>query len=254
MIQKPNYTQIPNVYFDSIMQTLNGSENLVFLAIMRKTFGWRKKKDRISYSQIMKMTGLAKSTTASSLKKLEDEGLISAERTGQNITYFVNVEETAVPKIEPVRESNCTENRTGTVPKIEPVEDKTGTKIEHTKESDINKLSKEIYIEIESAYVDAFKLVIPDGEPIIDYKKIRSREKAVLSRLPKEKILQVIESAKKDQWIIDNGFSLLNILSDYQLNKLLNGRPSKPYSKPVRNLSPDFEMPDNMDVMPEDMK
>lgn len=29
---------------------------------------------------------------------------------------------------------------------------------------------------------------------------------------------------------------------------------SKPYSKPVRDLSPDFEMPDNMDVMPEDMK
>ena len=104
MIEKPNYTQIPNVYFDSIMQKLNGSENLVFLAIMRKTFGWRKKKDRISYSQIMEMTGLAKSTTAAALKSLEMMGYISSEKTGQSFSYYVNIEDETVPKIEHTKE------------------------------------------------------------------------------------------------------------------------------------------------------
>mgnify|MGYP000849192220 CR=1 FL=1 len=234
MIEKPNYTQIPNVYFDSIMQKLNGSENLVFLAIMRKTFGWRKKKDRISYSQIMEMTGLVKSTTAAALKSLESMGYISSEKTGQSFSYYVNIEDETVPKIEPVRKSNCTENHTSTVPKIEPVSDETVPKIEHTKESTLNKLSKEIYSEIETAYIDAFKEVLPDGEPIIDYKKTRAREKALLSKLGKDKIIQAINAAKKDDWIISGGFSLMVILGDYQLNKLLNGKQQKyGYSKPL---------------------
>lgn len=91
-----------------------------------------------------------------------------------------------------------------------------------------------IYSEIETAYIDAFKEVLPEGEPIIDYKKTRAREKVLLSRLGKDKILQAINAAKKDDWIINGGFSLMVILGDYQINKLLNGKQQKPsYSKPL---------------------
>ena len=227
MIQKPNYTQIPNVYFDEIMPMLNGSENLVFLAIMRKTFGWRKKKDRISYSQIMKMTGTAKSTTAYAIKSLEEKGFIVCEKTGQNVSYYVNVEAETVPKIEPVAKSNCTENRTGTVPKIEPVEAETVPKIEHTKESNIKKLSKDIYTLIETTYIDAFKTVLPNSEPILDYARTRKRIKEVLEKISVDKVLQAIETAKRDDWIKSSGFSLSTILTDFQLNKLINGKAQK---------------------------
>ena len=235
MIQKPNYTQIPNVYFDSIMQELNGSENLVFLAIMRKTFGWRKKKDRISYSQIMKMTGLAKSTTATAIKSLELKDLIVSEKKGQSVSYFVNITDITVPKIEPVRKSNCTENRTGTVPKIEPVKEKTVPKIGHTKEININKLSKEIYDEIEKSYELSFLEVKPAGKLFIDYPRTRKRIKELLERISKEDIIGVIEKAKADAWIKDNGFQLTTILSDFQVSKLLNGNPARQggYSKPL---------------------
>ena len=235
MIQKPNYTQIPNVYFDEIMSTLNGSENLVFLAIMRKTFGWRKKKDRISYSQIMKMTGIAKSTTATTIKSLEEKGLIISEKHGQSVTYYVNVEAKTVPKIVPVRKSDCTENRTGTVPKIVPVEAKTVPKIGHTKEKDINKLSKEIYDEIEKSYELSFFEVKPAGKLFIDYPRTRKRIKELLKRISKEDIIGVIEKAKADAWIKDNGFQLTTILSDFQVSKLLNGNPARQgcYSKPL---------------------
>ena len=229
MIKSPNYTQIPNVYFDEIMKNLNGSENLVFLAIMRKTFGWQKKKDRISYSQIMELTGIARSTTANALKELEEKGYISAERKGQIISYYVNVDEETSPKIGLETKNNQSENRTGTSPKIGPVLEETSPKIGHTKESNINK--KEIYIEIENAYVESFKKALPNGEPIIDYQKARSRLKQLLLKMSEQKIIQAIRSAETDDWIINGGFSLMVILSDYQLNKLLNGRQSS--SKPL---------------------
>ncbi|MCK9576582.1 MAG: replication protein [Clostridia bacterium] len=90
MIKSPNYTQIPNEYFDSIMKQLNGSENIIFLAIMRKTFGCNKEKDRISYSQIMELTGIkSKETISNSLKSLETKGFITIERTGQQCFYSV---------------------------------------------------------------------------------------------------------------------------------------------------------------------
>ena len=58
-IPQSNYTQVPNVFFDEILEGLNLAETKVLLAIMRKTFGWQKQIDRISYSQIVKMTGIS---------------------------------------------------------------------------------------------------------------------------------------------------------------------------------------------------
>lgn len=246
MINKPNYTQCPNIFFDEILKSLSGSETKIFCVIMRKTFGWQKSSDRISYSQIMEMSGImSKATVNDAIKSLETKGYVIAERKKQTTVYSVNVTD-IVPVQKSNRFNNCTDTGTETVP--DSIE--TGTKTVHTKESNLNKLSKEIYIDIETAYINAFKTVIPNGEPILDYKKVRAREKAVLTRLTKDKIIQVIEAAKHDQWIIDGGFSLLNILSDYQLNKLLNGRQVKSYSKPLRDLSNGYTLPEGMDEMP----
>ena len=137
-IPKSNYTQIPNVFFDEIMKKISPSDNLVLMAIMRKTFGWQKQVDKISYSQIIEMTGLVKSTVSISIKSLEEKGLIYVTREGQINTYSVVVHEHNDEK-ELVRKSNMCENRTVNSPKIEQLNDKTGSKIEHTKESTLNK-------------------------------------------------------------------------------------------------------------------
>jgi phage replication O-like protein O len=230
MIKQPNYTQCPNVFFDEILKELSGSETKVFCVIMRKTFGWQKVSDRISYSQIMELSGISsKATINEAIKELERKGYVLAERAKQTTTYSIIVSEN-----EPVQKLNqyekCTDSGTESV----PVEEKTGTKTVHTKESDIKKLSKEIYIEIENYYLQAFKEVKPEGTTLIDYKKVRPRLKTLLQKLSKEKILAVIEKAKTDQWNLDGGFSLMGILTDYQINKLLNGSvQSKPsYQKP----------------------
>lgn len=138
IIPKSNYTQIPNVFFDEIMKKISPSDNLVLMAIMRKTFGWQKQVDKISYSQIIEMTGLVKSTVSISIKSLEEKGLIYVTREGQINTYSVVVHEHNDEK-ELVRKSNMFENRTVNSPKIEQLNDKTSPKIEHTKETSLNK-------------------------------------------------------------------------------------------------------------------
>lgn len=233
MIKSPNYTQIPNDYFDKIMGTLSGSENLIFLAIMRKTFGWQKVKDKISYTQIEKLTGIGSYTTIKkALSSLEEKGLIVSERAGKCISYEVNIETTT--ETVDVKKDDDYRKCSDTITESVAIVPKTTTETVDTKESNINKSFKEIYIEIETAYLKAFKAVIPNGEPILDYGALRKRQKTVLSKLPKEKVLLAIERAMKDSWIIQNGFSLMTILGDYQMNKLLNGtQQSSGYSKPL---------------------
>lgn len=237
-IEKPNYTQTPNILFDEIMRDLNGAELKVILAVIRKTFGWHKERDRISLTQLEEMTGLSRQGILNAIhgKKKEKSvigGLVNKGYIKIIETKQGNVYELVVKEVDQ-QETASQLSRLEIVNKVDQESGLASQLSRHTKESTLNKLSKEIYSEIESAYIDAFKEVIPDGEPIIDYKKTRAREKVLLSRLGKDKILQAINAAKKDDWIISGGFSLMVILSDYQLNKLLNGKQQKPsYSKPL---------------------
>ena len=149
-IPKSNYTQIPNVFFDDILEGLNLAETKVLLAIMRKTFGWQKQIDRISYSQIVKMTGLSKVSISSGIKSLEKKDIIFVIRNGQECLYSVKVysetgkEGLLVSNEESEREMfNRLSNFTGAGKEGLQVCDKTGKGSLHTKESILNKLDKE---------------------------------------------------------------------------------------------------------------
>lgn len=241
-IPKSNYTQIPNVFFDEILEGLNLAETKVLLAIMRKTFGWQKQIDRISYSQIVKMTGLSKVSISSGIKSLEKKDIIFVIRNGQECLYSVKVysetgkEGLLVSNEESEREMfNRLSNFTGAGKEGLQVCDKTGKGSLHTKESNINKLSKEIYEEIEKVYESCFYEVKPSGKLFIDYPRTRKRIKELLERITKDEIISVIQNAKTDDWIKDNGFQFSTILSDFQVAKLLNGKPEgrRGYSKPL---------------------
>jgi phage replication O-like protein O len=142
MIYSPNFTQIPNNYFDTIMGQLNGSENLIFLAIMRKTFGWNKSKDNISYTQLAKVTGISSySTIKKAIDSLIDKKLIIADNNGigKTMSYSVNVENSPenVENTNPYRKCNGTPTESVAVNHITPTESV------DTKESNINKYFKE---------------------------------------------------------------------------------------------------------------
>ena len=149
-ILQSNYTQVPNVFFDDILEGLNLAETKVLLAIMRKTFGWQKQIDRISYSQIVKMTGLSKVSISSGIKSLEKKDIIFVIRNGQECLYSVKVysetgkEGLLVSNEESEREMfNRLSNFTGAGKEGLQVCDKTGKGSLHTKESILNKLDKE---------------------------------------------------------------------------------------------------------------
>lgn len=91
---EPNYTQIPDVFFDEVMCHLTEAELRVALYIMRRTFGFKKRADAISFNQFIKGIttrdgrrldhgcGIAGRTNLTrALKGLEDKGLITAIRS-----------------------------------------------------------------------------------------------------------------------------------------------------------------------------
>lgn len=65
------YMRIANETMDKLCRfRIPGETRLVLDAIMRKTYGWGKKEDWISNSQIIEMTGLLKGNVSRSLSKL----------------------------------------------------------------------------------------------------------------------------------------------------------------------------------------
>ncbi len=69
MLKNNGFSQLNNDYIDNYMSIVSPTATLVFLAITRKTLGWQKEIDIISYSQMQKITGLSVNT----IKKAIDE-------------------------------------------------------------------------------------------------------------------------------------------------------------------------------------
>lgn len=87
----PNYTQIPNEMIDKWLPHLKGLEVKVLLVIMRKVFGWHKVRDRISLSQLEKLTGSSRTHICKSIESLIQKGLVYKEicgNSGREETYY----------------------------------------------------------------------------------------------------------------------------------------------------------------------
>lgn len=77
----PNTASIPNIFFDHWMAKLTPAEFKLLMAIARKTYGWNKKKDRISLRQLTELTGLNKSSVVRSTEDLVNMGLVLKFKT-----------------------------------------------------------------------------------------------------------------------------------------------------------------------------
>src|SRR5712692_7217559 len=63
--RSPNYTQVPDEFFDELLAALSLGELKVLLYVMRRTFGFKKGSDRISKSQLE--NGIVKRATGEAL-------------------------------------------------------------------------------------------------------------------------------------------------------------------------------------------
>lgn len=115
-----NSFQVPNAFIDEMLDKISGNACKIYLLIVRKTRGWNKTADKISYSQIQKFTGVNSRTTISkALDELLDLGLIVMQNGNEKSSneYRLN-DGFASPKNG--LDKNCTS------PKNEPASPKNG--------------------------------------------------------------------------------------------------------------------------------
>lgn len=79
----------PNLYDFIMTANLSAVDIKCLLLINRKTVGYGKISDRISYSQFQKATDSSRSSVFNSLKKLADLGIISIKKDVQKCSYSI---------------------------------------------------------------------------------------------------------------------------------------------------------------------
>jgi len=110
-MNKPNYTQTPNVFYDEIMADLGYAEIKCMLYIFRRTFGFHKQSDKISLTQfetgienLDRGTGLKRPNIIKALKSLTEKGLVKINK-GKINSYSLLLEDTLL-----VTQDNQTSN------------------------------------------------------------------------------------------------------------------------------------------------
>lgn len=90
-IQKPNYTQIPNVLIDNMFE-MTHTEFKTAMFICRQTFGFHRQSHKMSISYIERGTGLSHETVVNNLQTLGAKGILSKLEAGQSFSYALDIE------------------------------------------------------------------------------------------------------------------------------------------------------------------
>lgn len=150
----PNSFQVPNALVDEIISTINPNSLKCYLVVIRKTVGWQKEWDKISTSQLMKLTGIKrKDTIFKSMKELEELGLIESKKELGKLTSYRLVlknrtgtkkqDESGTKKPYPTKDNNKKQSKYDLF--IEYLESKCKYKSKVTKTKD----GKELFNQIE---------------------------------------------------------------------------------------------------------
>jgi phage replication O-like protein O len=102
-VEKPNYTQIPNAILDN-MASMSAAEFCVIAAICRQTFGWHKKTEKLSLTQLQEFTGMGRHAVMDALEAALEHGWITRKPAGQTFRYTVNVQEVAARNTRQLQE------------------------------------------------------------------------------------------------------------------------------------------------------
>lgn len=89
-IPAPNFTAVPNRIFE-LMPDMKEAELRVTLIIARQTFGWHRRSDKISLSQLMKMAGMSRQGVLNGIEEGMARGTISRRPHGDGFVYSLVV-------------------------------------------------------------------------------------------------------------------------------------------------------------------
>jgi len=84
------HTKIANEIVEALARVnLSAYESRVLWCIFRKTYGWNKKSDRISYSQFQEVTGMDRRHLGRTLRLLIERQMITCQGEGQQLEYAI---------------------------------------------------------------------------------------------------------------------------------------------------------------------
>jgi phage replication O-like protein O len=107
-----DYTAIPNELLANMDKLKETSEIKIFLAVCRKTIGWQKPSDIISFTQFQEMTGMHPMRVSRGIKGALKSGMVVREKVGDSFSYKV---QTPIDTVEP----KTTTTQTGVLTKQE---------------------------------------------------------------------------------------------------------------------------------------
>lgn len=153
---------------------ISGEESQVLWAILRKTYGWHKKEDKISLSQFSRITGLKKQAVHRALFKLSSKKMIVIKKDDSQIRlYSFNKD---FDKWEPSSKKITVKKPSSILIKaVIKKDDKPSTKMMNTKEKK-ETITKEIYI---SAFLDFWKIYPTRKGRKVGKKKTKERFKQI---------------------------------------------------------------------------
>lgn len=137
-----NFTAIPNYFFDH-MHNMDKCEQMVFMLVARKTSGYQKEWDEISFSQFVNSTGLGKASVNAGIQSALNRGIIQRRQNGNSFEYCLSEPKTGT-EIEPVQKLNSSEIEpiyTDNGSEIEPFDIENGSEIEPIIEETVQNLN-----------------------------------------------------------------------------------------------------------------
>ncbi len=77
------FTRIANELFDAVLRApLTGVEQKVILAVIRLTYGYNKREDALSFSQIATATGIGRQSVVRAMVRLRKANVLTSKATG----------------------------------------------------------------------------------------------------------------------------------------------------------------------------
>lgn len=249
------YTKIANEIIDALARFMPGAtEGQIIYAILRKTYGWHKKEDKISITQLIEMTGKSKRMIIYALQNLEAKKIIfikreilHGEKQSNLISFNKNYKEWVVQNLAPQVEKrrqydkfSSARRRSSARLCKKVVQDsvKVVQNLAHTKETitkdNIQKiLQGGLFPKQASIFIERFNTLFHSTYRETD--KLKVSLNARLEKFTIDQILQATHNlslsefhqGKNDRgWKADPYFLLRN---DGQIDKWLNYEPKKAF-------------------------
>jgi phage replication O-like protein O len=182
------YTKIANELLEKLsLPGINGSEFRILLLIIRKTYGFNKKKDRISLSQFQKFTSMNNAQAIRTIKSLVSKRILIKENNIYKLNK--NWEEWLVSKRSSIQKDTIQMDNSGSIQKDTLVVSKRIDTKERFKETITKEIATPSVADKINPLIELFKPINPS------YKRFyaNTTQRACLDRLIKENGLEQIE-------------------------------------------------------------